>query len=232
VNTSPPAEVGALLQRGIAAARSGRCVEARQMLEQVVEADPNNEMGWLWLSGLVATNSQKRICLEQVLRSNPRNGYARAGIARLVDEPSTRDTLIEERLASVTLNRSEVASSGAEDLSADPEGRPRIKRLKTQASPSERRTEESQKAPSSAPPSASATYSTVQGTKPTTNRDLDSHEVSCPACDEPVAMTATECPHCFISFRVGDGSPEAEDSSSSSSRSRRRKGFLSRFLPN
>ena len=42
-----------VLQRAIQAARAGRKIEARDLLIQIVETDPENEMAWVWLSGLV-----------------------------------------------------------------------------------------------------------------------------------------------------------------------------------
>jgi hypothetical protein len=84
---SSPTKISLLLQQGIAAARSGRSIEARQVLRQVVNGDPTNEMAWLWLSGLVESDDQKRNCFEQVLRANPDNVYARAGLARLQRVP-------------------------------------------------------------------------------------------------------------------------------------------------
>ncbi len=83
-------EITLQLQRGIAAARSGRSTQAQHLLQQVVKTDPGNEMAWLWLSGLVATSRQKRACLEQVLRANPENVYARAGLVRLQDTPQVQ----------------------------------------------------------------------------------------------------------------------------------------------
>ena len=41
------------LQKAIQAARAGRKVEARDLLIQIVEIDPQNETAWMWLSGLV-----------------------------------------------------------------------------------------------------------------------------------------------------------------------------------
>lgn len=85
VRMSASTEVTLQLQKGIAAARSGHSTKAQRLLRQVVEADPANEMAWLWLSGLVTTSLQKRACLEQVLRANPENVYARAGLTRIQD---------------------------------------------------------------------------------------------------------------------------------------------------
>ena len=62
---------GELLQKGINAAKDKRIVEARSILKQVVKLDPRNEMAWLWLSGVVETDEQRIVCLENVLAINP-----------------------------------------------------------------------------------------------------------------------------------------------------------------
>ena len=70
-----------LLQEGIAAVKSGQKEQARKLLMQVVELDERNEQGWLWLSGVVETVEDRRICLENVLAINPHNAHAQAGLA-------------------------------------------------------------------------------------------------------------------------------------------------------
>ena len=72
-----------LLRQGIAAINEGRREEARDLLAQVVKQDPNNEMAWLWLSGVVDTDKGRRICLENVLAINPNNGIAQRGLEAL-----------------------------------------------------------------------------------------------------------------------------------------------------
>jgi Flp pilus assembly protein TadD len=72
-----------LLQQGIALARAGRREEARTILLQVVEQDERNESAWLWLSGLVDTDDDKAIALENVLTLNPNNEWAKRGLQML-----------------------------------------------------------------------------------------------------------------------------------------------------
>ena len=73
-----------LLQEGIAALKAGHKTVARNMLMQVVQQDERNEMAWLWLSGTVDTDEERRICLENVLSINPNNGLARRGLESLL----------------------------------------------------------------------------------------------------------------------------------------------------
>jgi tetratricopeptide (TPR) repeat protein len=78
-----------LLTQGIAAARAGRKDEARQKLMLVVELDEENEQAWLWLSGVVESNADRRVCLENVLTINPTNAAAQKGL-RLLDERAAK----------------------------------------------------------------------------------------------------------------------------------------------
>ena len=72
-----------LLKQGIAATRAGQAKDARQHLVDAIELDPDNENAWLWLSGVVDSTTERQHCLEQVLKLNPDNTYARAGLASL-----------------------------------------------------------------------------------------------------------------------------------------------------
>ncbi|MBN1979641.1 MAG: tetratricopeptide repeat protein [Anaerolineae bacterium] len=76
-------QVTELLKRGIAAAKAGRKEEARQALLQVIELDERNEQAWLWLSGVIDSVEDRRVCLDNVLAINPDNPYAQQGLRHL-----------------------------------------------------------------------------------------------------------------------------------------------------
>ena len=76
-------QVTELLKQGIAAAKAGRKKEARQALLQVVELDERNEQAWLWLSGVIDSAEDQRVCLDNVLAINPDNPYAQQGLRHL-----------------------------------------------------------------------------------------------------------------------------------------------------
>jgi hypothetical protein len=71
------------LKAGITAAREGHRAEAHTLLQQALRADPRSEQGWLWMSAVVETDAERRICLERVLTINPHNQTARAGLDQL-----------------------------------------------------------------------------------------------------------------------------------------------------
>lgn len=74
--------VSQLVERGIQAIKAGRGDIAGRILRHVVSLDEMHELGWLWLSAVVA-DSEKIDCLEKVLAINPRNARAQAGLASL-----------------------------------------------------------------------------------------------------------------------------------------------------
>jgi tetratricopeptide (TPR) repeat protein len=83
-------QITELLQQGIAAARDKRKQEAYQLLLQVTELDERNEQAWLWLSGVVDSFEDRRVCIENVLAINPENVYALAGM-RWLDEHAPQE---------------------------------------------------------------------------------------------------------------------------------------------
>jgi tetratricopeptide (TPR) repeat protein len=77
------ADTNDLLQQGIALAKAGRRDEARNTFLQVVELDERNESAWLWLSGVVDSDDDRAIALENVLAINPDNEWAKRGLQLL-----------------------------------------------------------------------------------------------------------------------------------------------------
>jgi len=74
------------LRQAVALARAGRKVEARDILLDLVDEDPHNEMAWIWLSGLVDTLDDKIIACENILTINPTNDRVRAYLSQLLEE--------------------------------------------------------------------------------------------------------------------------------------------------
>jgi pimeloyl-ACP methyl ester carboxylesterase len=66
-----------LLQAGIAAAKAGDIARASKLLIQVVQTDPNSELGWLWLGLCRTVPEQREYCFRRALAINPQNAEAR-----------------------------------------------------------------------------------------------------------------------------------------------------------
>jgi tetratricopeptide (TPR) repeat protein len=90
----PPEQEGSvahLLNEGIQAARQGDNNRAHSLLLQVIGQDERNERAWLWLSGVVETDEDRLVCLENVLAINPDSLSARKGLARLQEAGITAE---------------------------------------------------------------------------------------------------------------------------------------------
>jgi micrococcal nuclease len=72
-----------LVQQGVAALRGGEREQAQHLLAQALQANPKNEQAWLWLSGTMTDEAERRFCLERVLTINPQNEMAQKGISVL-----------------------------------------------------------------------------------------------------------------------------------------------------
>lgn len=71
------------LNQAIEAAKRGDKRTAGDLLYAVLDADPRNEVAWVWLSYVVDTPEDRRICLENALTVNPTSQYAIRGLAQL-----------------------------------------------------------------------------------------------------------------------------------------------------
>ncbi len=76
-------EAARLFERGVAAARGGQRRVAAVLLARVVQLDPQHELGWLWLSGVLDEPKEIAFCLRSALTINPQNDRARRGLAWL-----------------------------------------------------------------------------------------------------------------------------------------------------
>ncbi len=68
------------LELAITAIRSGCKEEGRQLLNLLIQQNPNDEMAWLWMSSVVNTDEQRARCLYHVLAINPDSALARRGL--------------------------------------------------------------------------------------------------------------------------------------------------------
>ncbi|MBN1136336.1 MAG: hypothetical protein JXM73_07110 [Anaerolineae bacterium] len=83
MDTSAQNKAAELVEEGVAALISGRKAQARKLLGQALEVDSHSEKGWLWLSGAVDADEERRFCLRQVLSINKDNPAAQKGLREL-----------------------------------------------------------------------------------------------------------------------------------------------------
>lgn len=65
--------LNAQLQEAIALAQAGQRVEARRLLEAIVEADPRQETAWMWLATVAGDRDERLRFLRRALALNPSN---------------------------------------------------------------------------------------------------------------------------------------------------------------
>lgn len=71
------------LDLAISAIRAGRRAEGRQLLNLLIQQNPNDDKAWLWMSSVVESEEQRARCLYHVLAIDPDNQLARKGLQRL-----------------------------------------------------------------------------------------------------------------------------------------------------
>lgn len=76
-------DISQLLKQGVDAAKRGDRATGRRLLTQVLEADPANELAWIWLASCVTTLEDRKACLERVLEINPDNIRAQQALAAI-----------------------------------------------------------------------------------------------------------------------------------------------------
>jgi twitching motility two-component system response regulator PilG len=67
-----------LLQQATFAAKAGNKAEARRLLVQLTQSEPNHETAWLWLFAIADSPEEALFCLEKVLEINPSNDQAQS----------------------------------------------------------------------------------------------------------------------------------------------------------
>lgn len=60
-----------------------RQIEALPILRQLIQEDSDFEAAWLWMSVAVDSLDASALCLDNVLRINPDNGYAAGALFQL-----------------------------------------------------------------------------------------------------------------------------------------------------
>lgn len=83
----------AQLSQAISEAKAGNKETAKRLLADIIKAEPQNEMAWLWLSVCVENIEQKKYCLSKALSINPANQNAKKALEQLnpLPQPSLEE---------------------------------------------------------------------------------------------------------------------------------------------
>ena len=87
--------------------KAERRAEARALLHDLIRDEPDFQDAWLWMSVAVDSLDQASICLDNVLRINPRNAAAASALYRIrvpeleLERQRTRLRMIRDFAASL-----------------------------------------------------------------------------------------------------------------------------------
>jgi len=106
------------LNQAITTIKAGDKQTGRQLLIEILKAEPHNENAWLWMTQVVNKKEEKVKCLERVLKINPDNEMAQKGMARLrpVESPSLDDIAPETNAAVIQRKKRERTESAIRRL--------------------------------------------------------------------------------------------------------------------
>jgi len=94
-----------ILRQALQAARKGHELTARDLFQDVVRLDPNNEVAWMWLSGLLDPLEDRIAACERVLSINPGNQHMQVYYEKLLgerlDEPQEIIVKLDDELQEV-----------------------------------------------------------------------------------------------------------------------------------
>jgi hypothetical protein len=100
------------IQQAIKLIETGKFDQAHSLLLEKLQADPENDVAWYWMSKVVATDLREE-CLQEALKYNPKNARARVALDELqgkpVDAPgkwSTAETAAAEKAPPKTKTQS------------------------------------------------------------------------------------------------------------------------------
>ena len=85
------------IQQAESAIKAGDTKSAFELLREVLAENPNSERAWWIMSGLVQ-RSERANCLEQVLRINPENQFARDALTQLNTAPPKEEIKPEREI--------------------------------------------------------------------------------------------------------------------------------------
>jgi hypothetical protein len=75
------------LDQAVALIKAGKKLEAVPLLKNILKADRDVELAWLWLSACVETQDDKKYCYQEALRINPSNPHAKKALEQLKPAP-------------------------------------------------------------------------------------------------------------------------------------------------
>ena len=71
------------LEQAIAFIRAGNENRGRELLIEILKANPADDTAWVWMAAVSADNQLRKDCLDEALKHNPNNKMAKDALSRL-----------------------------------------------------------------------------------------------------------------------------------------------------
>jgi|SRR5271157_297023 len=98
------------LNQAIALIQSGRKIEAVPILKNILKANRDNELAWLWLAYCVPEPNDKIFCFHEALRINPNNEQVKKALEQLAPKLNPQQPIVSRNPSSTaskpSINRS------------------------------------------------------------------------------------------------------------------------------
>jgi len=91
--------------------RQGDKEAGKEILLDILQDDPENDMAWVWMSAVMDTDDLRLECLEEALRFNPDNQMAQRGIAKLRKKGAGETAVSPQYASPATKPSSSVAAT-------------------------------------------------------------------------------------------------------------------------
>ena len=116
------------IEEAIKAIKAGDKEKGRKLLADILQADLENEMAWLWMSSVATSNEERLKYLKRVLEINPDNVAAQRGLAKLKSKaeaapkstPAQPEKEISSRLSTSTPAQPKATPPPAPETSPKP----------------------------------------------------------------------------------------------------------------
>ena len=101
-----------LVQQALTAARNKHELTARDLFLEVVQVNPQNELAWMWLSGLLDELDDCILACERVLEINPYNEQIRKYLSQLQEKKQKQRTEEQRAVEKQVKHAIEMAKAG------------------------------------------------------------------------------------------------------------------------
>jgi hypothetical protein len=71
------------LQKAVELIKAGNDPAARELLLNVLRANPKNDKAWVWMASITKERDKRQKCLEEALKHNPNNQIAKRALQKM-----------------------------------------------------------------------------------------------------------------------------------------------------